>query len=151
MDRRKALMSIALAAAAASGARAGENGSADEAVAMVKKTIAFMKANGDEKAFAEVSNPKGQFVDRDLYVFIALIGGNTMAHGANPRMIGKRMVELKDRDGKYFIREFENVVETKGSGWVDYKWPHPVSKEIVQKSTYVEKFGKYLVGCGIYK
>jgi hypothetical protein len=37
------------------------------------------------------------------------------------------------------------------SGWVDDKWPNPVTKDIAQESTYVEKYGKYVIGCGIYK
>jgi hypothetical protein len=49
---------------------ADEYGTAAEAEAMVKKAIAYLKANGKDKAFAEFSNPKGQFVDRDLYVTV---------------------------------------------------------------------------------
>jgi len=45
---------------------AADQGTKEEAVAMVKKAIDYIKANGNEKAFAEFSNPKGQFVDRDL-------------------------------------------------------------------------------------
>ena len=130
---------------------AAETGSADEAIALVKKAIASMKTNGPEKTFADINNPKGPYVDRDLYIFVSEIGANTMAHGANPRMVGKSMGELKDADGKFFVREFLKVAEAKGSGWVDYKWTHPTTKELVQKSTYVEKYDKYLFGCGIYK
>lgn len=130
---------------------AAEYGTADEAVALVKKTIAYMKANGNEKAFAEVNKSDGQFVDRDLYVFISEIGGNTMAHGANPKLVGKSLGELKDADGKYFVREMVEQSKTKNSFWVDYKWTHPVTKALVMKSTYVEKYGKYIVACGIYK
>ena len=36
----------------------------DEAVAMVKKGIVFIKANGIEKGYAEVSNKAGPFVDQ---------------------------------------------------------------------------------------
>lgn len=133
------------------GAHASEYGSADEAVALVKKTIAYLKANGNEKTFAEINNPQGQFVDRDLYVFITELGGNTMAHGANPKLVGKKLGEIKDADGKHFVREMDEVAKSKGSGWVDYKWPHPVTMALVQKSTYVERIGNYRVSCGIYK
>jgi signal transduction histidine kinase len=147
----KAFVTCCLALMAAASVQAAETGTPDEAVALVKKAIAYFKANGADKTWAEISKPGGQFVDRDLYVFVAEIGGPTLAHGANPRMVGKPMADLKDADGKFFVREFHKVAESKGSGWVDYKWPHPVTKELVRKSTYVEKYDKYLFGCGVYK
>jgi len=62
---------IGLCALAFNGAAvAADKGTADEAVAMVKKGVAFVKANGKEKAFTEFSNQKGQFVDRDLYIMV---------------------------------------------------------------------------------
>jgi cytochrome c len=52
-------------------------------VAMVKKGIAFIKANGTEKGYAEISNKKGQFIDRDLYLVVYGLDGKCLAHGAN--------------------------------------------------------------------
>ncbi|HYD78177.1 MAG TPA: cache domain-containing protein [Paucimonas sp.] len=144
-------MACLVALLAMSSVQAAEYGTPDEAVALVKKAIAYLKANGPEKTWAEINKPGGQFTDRDLYIFVAEIGGPTLAHGANQKMVGKSMSELKDADGKFFVREFLKVADAKGSGWVDYRWPHPVSKELVQKSTYVEKYEKYLFGCGVYK
>ena len=62
-------------------------GTAAQAEAMVKKAISFYKANGKDKAFAEISNPKGQFVKEDLYVFVYDMTGKVMAHGFNKAMI----------------------------------------------------------------
>lgn len=127
-------------------------GTADEAVALVKKGIAYIKANGMEKANAAISEPKGQFFEKDLYLFIFDQSGKALSHGANPKLIGKNMIELKDVDEKYFIKEFYEVANKKGKGWIDYKWPHPVTKVIEQKSTYVEKLDDgNIIGCGIYK
>ena len=141
-----------LACSLVQGSSAAANvGTADEAVAVVKKAAAFIAANGKEKAFAEISNPAGQFKDRDLYIAVLDKTGVTLAHGGNAKLIGKSMIDLKDRDDKYFIKAFLDVAATKGSGWVDYKWPNPVSKVIEQKSTYVEKAGDLVIICGIYK
>ena len=130
---------------------AGDKGSANEAVALVKKAVDYMKANGKEKALAEFNNPKGQFIDRDLYIFVFDMNGKTLAHGTNPKLLDKNLIELKDADGKYFMNEFIEVANTKGKGWIDYKWTNPVTKALEPKSTYIEKAGDVMIGCGIYK
>jgi signal transduction histidine kinase len=126
-------------------------GTAPEAVAMVKKAAAFIKANGREKAFAEIQNPKGQFVDRDLYVTVYDASGTCLAHGFNPKMVGKNMIDLKDPDGKPFIKERSEVAKTKDQFWIDYKYINPTTKQIARKSMYTEKAGDLLVSCGVYK
>lgn len=91
-------MLVAFAAFAfAMPAMAAEQGTADEAAAMVKKGVAFMKANGKEKLLAEVLNHKGQFVDRDLYLSVWDLHAKVLAHGANARMVGKDIIELMTR------------------------------------------------------
>jgi len=130
---------------------AAEKGTTSEAEAMVKKAVAYYKANGKDKAFAEFSNPKGQFVDRDLYVFVYDLTGKCVAHGANQKMIGIDLIEMKDPDGKQYVKERIDIVKTKGKGWQDYKYPNPVSKKIEQKSAYLEKLDDFVIGCGAYK
>jgi len=126
-------------------------GTAAEAVAMVKKAITYIKAHGREKAFAEFSNPKGPFIDRDLYITVYDMKGVCLAHGFNPKMVGKNMIDLKDPDGKAFVKERNETAKTKDKFWVDYKYVNPLTKQIEQKSQYVEKLGDILVNCGIYK
>ncbi len=126
-------------------------GTADEAKALVEKAAAHLKANGKEKSFAEFTNRQGSFVDRDLYIFVVDFKGMTLAHGGNSKLVGKDMLELKDADGKFFIKAFIETAQSKGSGWVDYKWVNPQTNKIEDKSTYVQKVDDYFLGCGIYK
>lgn len=148
----KALATAVFALLTVGTASATERGSADEAVAMVKKAIAYMKENGKERAFAEFANPaNSQFHDRDLYIFVYDLNGNNVAHGNNPKMIGKNLLEMKDHDGKFIIKGFIDVANTKGKGWVDYKWPNPVNKAVEQKSGYIEKADNLIIGSGVYK
>lgn len=132
-------------------ALAVEKGTADEAVAMVKKSVEFLKKNGKDKAFAEFNNPSGQFVKGDLYVMVYDMQGNNKAHGANAKLVGKNLLEIKDANGVYIVKSFIDVAQTKGQGWVDYKWPNYVTKSVDSKSTYVEKVDDILIGVGIYK
>src|SRR5690606_18549790 len=110
----------------------------------------FMKANGKEKAFKEFTEGT-QFKKDDLYVFVIDTKGMTLAHGGNPKLVGKDMSGLKDADGKFFIKDMIEGGNAKGNGWSDYKWTNPVTKKIDAKSTYFLKVGDVVVGCGIYK
>lgn len=86
-----------------------------------------------------------------MYIYVYDLNGVTAAHGVNPKMVGKNLMDMKDIDQKPMIQEMVKLAKEKGSGWVDFKWPNPVTKVIEQKSGYVERAGDVLVGSGIYK
>lgn len=149
----KGIVFTLFAAFLSAGAYASERGTADEAATLVKKAVAFLKANGKEKAFAEFNNPKGQFAERDLYIFVYDMQGTNLAigNGNASKMVGKNLIEMRDADGRYIIKGFIELLNAKGKGWFDYKWPNPVTKAVEQKSSYVEKVDDMIVGSGIYK
>lgn len=123
----------------------------DEAVAMVKKGVAFIKANGKEKGYAEITNKKGQFTDRDLYLVVYGLDGVVRAHGANEKMVNKNLIDLKDVDGKPFVKERVELAQSKGTFWQDYKFTDPVTKKIEPKQMYCERLEDTAVCGGIYK
>ena len=129
---------------------AADIGTKDEATAMVKKAVALIKANGAEKAYAEFSNPKGPFVDRDLYVVVYDMTGKCLAHGANAKMIGRDLIDNKDVDGKEFVKERVEMMKKQASGWQDYKFRNPTTNQIEPKAMYIERLNDVIVGCGVY-
>jgi len=132
-------------------ASAAEFGTKAEAVAMVKRVQAMFAKDGADATFKAVSDKSvAEFHDRDLYPFIYDMSGICVAHGARPALIGKNLIDLKDQDGKYLIREMVDIANETGSGWVNYKWPNPLTNKIEDKSSYVEKMGSYFVGVGVY-
>lgn len=147
----RAAFALLLVAALCTLANAQSKGSKDEAVAMVKKAVAYIKANGRDKAFAEISNTQGMFVDRDLYVVVYDMQGNCLAHGANAKQVGKNLMELRDPDGKYFVKERVELGKTSTSFWQSYKFSNPQSKLIEPKAMYMERVDDLLVGCGAYQ
>jgi cytochrome c len=123
----------------------------EDAVAMVKKGVAYIKANGIEKGYAEISNKAGQFIDRDLYLVVYGLDGKCLAHGANPKQIGKDLIDLTDIDGKYFVKDRVAMVKAKPAGaWQEYKFTNPVSKKVEPKLMYCEKLGETAVCGGVY-
>ena len=152
MKRMLAVLVIGCVLVAGAGvAAAADMGTKDEAVAMVMKAVGFIKANGAEKAYAEFSNPKGQFVDRDLYIAVYDMNGKCLAHGANAKMIGRDLLDNKDVDGKEFVKERVEMMKKQTSGWQDYKFRNPTSNQVEPKAMYVERVNDVIVGCGIYK
>ncbi len=144
-------VAAALLCAAPLAALASNNATPAEATAMVKKGVAFIKANGKDKGYAEITNKQGSFVDRDLYLVVYGLDGVVRAHGANEKMVGKNLIELKDIDGKAFVKERVELAQSKGTFWQDYKFTNPVTKKIEPKSMYCEKLEDSVVCGGVYK
>jgi len=132
---------------------AAEGGATEaDATTMVKKGVAFIKANGKEKGYAEISNKAtGQFKYQDLYLVVYGLDGMVLAHGANEKMVGKNLIELKDVDGKAFVRERVELAKAKGTFWQDYKFTNPETKKIEPKAMYCERLEESVVCGGIYK
>jgi signal transduction histidine kinase len=129
---------------------AAERGSLEEAQAMVKNAIEFYKANGQKKALAEFSRLDGKFVDRDLYVTVYTQDGICLAN-INAKIIGKNMIDMRDGDGKYFVRERLEASKSQPSGWQEFKFFNPVSKKIEDKRQYWERFDNLVFATGAYK
>jgi signal transduction histidine kinase len=128
---------------------ANAQGSADDAIALVRKVIAAMKSEGKQKGIEDVN--RGKYVERDLYVTVHTLDGTDVANSVNPRLVGKSVIDLKDADGKPFVRQALEEVRKNGKAWTDFKWPNPVTGKIEQKATYSERFEDVVVNCGIYK
>jgi len=153
----KQLTLIAFAAAAvltcASALSATEERRANraEAVAMVKKGVQYIKANGRDKAYAEFTSKGGKFHDRDLYLVVYGLDGKVWAHGQNERMVGKVVIDLKDIDGKEFVRERVELAKSNPTFWQDYKFTDPLTKKIEPKQMYCERLEETVVCGGVYK
>jgi len=135
----------------AGAALAADQGSAAEAEAMAKKAVAFIKANGPEKAADEFTNGK-TFKDRDLYISYLDFTGKMLGHGSNAKLVGKDLIDLKDPEGKFMVKMAIEVAKTKGHGWTEnYKFKNPTTDKLQEKAMYVERVGDAYVGVGIYK
>ncbi len=146
----RAYMAVVMVWAVSGLASAAEFATKPEAEAMVKKAVAFLKANPHDKAFSEFNRKDGPFTDRDLYIVAYGRDGVVLAHGANAKMIGKNLMELKDIDGKAFVKERVEMAKTKPSFWQEYKFNNPVSGKIEPKAMYCEPAADVIVCGGVY-
>ena len=148
---RKTVSAIVLLSAISVPAWCADHASKDEAVAMVKKAVDFIKTQGVDKAYSAFDDKAGQFTDRDLYVVVYGLDGKVLAHGANAKLIGKDLIDAQDVDGKYFVKERVDLAQKQASFWQDYKFVNPETKRIEPKQMYCERLNQTAVCAGVYK
>jgi len=144
---------------------AQQRGTPAEAKKLVEQAVAYVKANGEEKALKEFSKPRGKFLKEeqylfgydlneaskdDLYIFAYGSKGVLMANPQAPKLVGKNLYNETDSKGKLFRKEIVDIANSYGSGWVDYTYMNPVTKKEEFKITYCQKVGNLIVCCGAY-
>jgi signal transduction histidine kinase len=125
---------------------------ADDAQALAERAVAHIRQVGRAQAFADFSRPDGGFVDGDLYVYCQDADGTVVAHGGNPRLVGRNLAGVRDPDGHYPNDEINHLGLTQGSGWLEFRWPNPATRRIELKVAYVLKVDDHTVcGSGYYR
>jgi len=122
-----------------------------DAIAWVDKAVEFYKSAGRKIALSEFSSPKGRFVEGELYIYALDLKGTMLAHGVNERFVGEDWIDVKDSEGKPFIREIIKIAAGNDNGWVDYMWHDAKSKEILPKTVYFVKVDDVIICSGVYK
>jgi hypothetical protein len=124
-------------------------GTAAEAKAMLEKAVAAVKAD-KAKALEQIQNGEAGFKDRDLYAFCANAGDGIIT--AHPALKGKKIQEIKDKNGKALGEEMMKVATEGKFDEVSYMWPRPGADTTpVQKVSYVTKVADQVCGVGYYK
>ncbi|WP_114969248.1 cache domain-containing protein [Rhodoferax ferrireducens] len=149
----RSLTTLLFAAVVSVSALAQDHGTKDEAKALANAALSHIKKAGNEQAFKDFTADKANWTKKDLYVFVIDTKGAMLAHGANDKLVGKNLLELKDQNGKPFMRELTALAASKGDGWVEYDWAHPVTKKVEGKASYVKAIPGFDggVGVGIYR
>ena len=121
--------------------------------AMVNKAAALVEAKG-KAAFSEFRKRDSEWWFGNTYLFIYDKDMNVLLNPAFPEREGTNVRGGKDVNGKPFQDEFMKVIQTKGSGWVDYMFPKPGQSQLSQKWSYVKGVkidgGLGLIGAGFY-
>ena len=126
-------------------------GTSAEAEALVGRAIAHIKKYGRKKAFADFSDKNGEFVNRDLFVFVYDMQGTCLAHGRNTEKIGENQTNFQDPDGTYVVRERIEIAKTRAKAWQDIKSINPTTKKVENKACYLEVYDDILICSGAYK
>lgn len=152
--RMKHFHVLAIAAAMACGCTpsfAAVHATKDQAVAMVKKAVAAIKAQGAATVYKEITAKDPQFKQNDSYVVVYGLDGTVIAHGSNAKLVGKNLINVTDVDGTPFVKQRVAMAEKQPSFWQDYKFVDPSTKKIEPKEMYCERVGQTAVCSGVYK
>lgn len=87
------------------------------------------------------------------YLFMLDTKGDVYIH-PDKNIVGTNIINLRDVNGKYLVKEFLSVLEGHGEGYVDYYWniPNHDKKDVFYKISFVkmlEMYGWY-IGAGEY-
>lgn len=120
---------------------------------MVSKAAALVESQG-RAAFAEFRKHDSEWWFGNTYLFVYDKDMNVLLNPAFPKREGTNVHGDKDVNGKLFQDEFMKVIQTSGSGWVDYMFPKPGQTQPSQKWSYVKGVkidgGSGLIGAGFY-
>ncbi|UEM03920.1 cache domain-containing protein [Skermanella rosea] len=124
----------------------------DEVEALTLKASALIESQGIEAA-RESFNRAGEFRYGEIYVNVIDFTGTWLAYPPRPAGVGQNVVNLKDADGRFMVKDILKVAQESGQGWVSYRWLNPVSNRIEPKTSFVKRVpGKDLVAyIGIYE
>ena len=125
-------------------------GTADEALAMVKKAVALYRQNPSQALSLITSNHQQAFADRDMYVFAFNRQGQYLAFGGNPSKLRVSLMNLPGLDGEKLVHDAFALPAS--GGWVDYQITNPANGKVDWKTSYIEAITDDVVlGCGVYK
>ncbi len=145
---------ICLFSSPAFSADAPQSKETKQIVALVDKAAALIESKG-KTAFPEFKKKGSEWLKGETYIFISDMNGTVLMHPASPELETKSIIDMKDANGKTFMREIAETAKTKGSGWVDYMWPKPGGKSPSKKLSYIKRAKMpngemVVVGAGIY-
>jgi cytochrome c len=120
---------------------------------LVNKAAALVDKEG-RAAFAQFRKPNSEWRFSNTYLFAYDTKLNVLLNAAFPNREGRNARGKTDSNGKPMHDEFLKVVQTKGSGWVDYMFPKPGHHEPSRKWSYVKGVTidgtPGLIGAGFY-
>lgn len=134
-------------------AAAQERATKEEAVAIVNASLAHIKKVGLAKALDDFTNDKTAWTNKDLYVSAVDSKGNSLAHGFNPKQVGRNLWEVKDPNGVLLVQEIVKTAQDKGEGWVNYQWADSVTKKMADKTSFVKRVpgADAVIIAGVYR
>lgn len=129
-------------------------GSADEARQMVERAQQHVAEVGWRDAVQDFNNPRGDFVDRDLYIYAFDSDSRYLAHGLEPALVGVALHDapgVPSRVAEGFLAAAQQALAG-GGGWVEYEFSKAGMAASLLKTGYVVSLGDgAFMGCSVVR
>ncbi len=119
---------------------------ADSTKAYVNKAIARYENEGLDSVVSHY-NSQGS-LDGQFYLFLIGEDDNYLAHPIFPHLIGTDIKDVVGSDGQELGKEIAQATDE--GVWVEYLWPHPVSRREQQKVTWAVRHDGLIFASGYY-
>lgn len=127
-----------------------QQGTAEEAVALVGRAVAMHKSTSQDQFLRSITDKTQPYHDRDMYVFVLDTSGTYRAFGGNPAKVGTRVQDVPGIAGDRLVGDIVAQADHE-AGWVEYDITNPATGAVQTKMSYVSRVGDLYVGCGVYK
>ena len=129
-----------------------ESADATAAKAMVARALEYMDKHGTAALLEKVNAAAPEFNQDQFYVFVLDDTGTIVAHPIDSSWVGVTDETGRDADGNAFLARMATAAaENPGGSWFDYRWPHPITKEVGTKSSWIMMRDNHVVGVGLYR
>ncbi len=126
-------------------------GTADEAKSLTVRAAEHVKRVGFDRAYKDFHVKGGQFIDRDLYVFVIDREGYYRVMGMDESKVGTHTSAAPGVDAKQLTTDAWNRADA-GGGWIEYNIINLVTGDVKGKASYVLPIdSNRLIGCGAYR
>ena len=128
-----------------------QQGTAEEAFALVARAVAYRRQCGSRESYLrDLTLADKGFFDRDMYIFALDRHGQYLAFGGNPAKVGTRVQDIVGIDGAGLMNAILSQADHE-PGWVSYDITNPSSGRVQTKISFVQQLDDLIVGCGVYK
>ena len=115
----------------------------------VRLDLRKMKYDFEKQGFFTLFN--GEKLNKQDFKGVYIAGSAAPLSWDFSNLYTRNDLELKDPDGKAFIREIAEKAKTQNNFSVDYKFTDPVTKKVLPKTIFCEKLNDTTVCSGVYK
>ena len=119
---------------------------ADSVQEYVNKAVARYDMDGLDEVISHYNSQDS--LDGQFYLFLIGADDNYLAHPIFPHLIGSDIKNVVGSDGQELGREIAQATEE--GVWVEYLWPHPVSRKEQQKVTWAIRHDGLIFASGYY-
>jgi signal transduction histidine kinase len=120
---------------------------------LVKEAVDLIEEKGED-AFFTIQDCRNKFFYNNTYIFVMNEQGVELVNPAFPDYVGKNILNVRDINGLYVVREEIKLAQEEGEGWLQCHWVKLDTQEVAPEHAFIKSAmvgdKMYIVGSAIY-